>query len=1162
VNALSLGDKRESVVNYHSFGQDRYRLHRGVTRFHEARLNPEGQVVWEKYAEHIEDLDPTFRSVSHKRDWLGSRYTQEHFQYYPTGQLKQVKRPQQSHVGADKVVRFEYDPNGVYVTKTTNELDHVVYTSYDVGTGALLSTRGPNGTNCETVGAGTCAERQTRVDGFGRPTREFVSVDGPSGSYLLRLASQTSYFDFESPSRVREERSINLEPNNTQFRRTDTIFDGYGRIITFIEFSQNEQPDDRAVFRYDPQGNLLSFEGSNPAGDGPASVVYGFTHDSLNQLETATRPGGSGFVVTRDGLVETRRETLGPTAPPSEPQAVTRTTRDVFGRLVLVEEKIEGAAFATSSYAYDGFDNLVRVVSADGNTTTLTYDYLGRRTAITRGSRTWRYEYDDNDNLIHEIAPHLGPNATAYTTSTVYDDIDRPTSRLIGVRALSPAELREMGHGVTLYTYDEGRNGVGRLTRVSRRAGMDPSSEWSSLRLVYDARGLITSKARSFDLRGVLGVAGLSDSRTIEGRFNGLAQVTEEWHGDGTNGALSTHTTSAYDLRGNPASLVWNREGAPTTLLTLTRNAVGQVTLASSKLQGQPLKEIEQRWTRDLLGRVRTHDVDIKATGLGERRLSGETMTYHDTDDIATLVSERIGLPAHSFLFSYDDRHQLVGASNDREYTAHFSYSRGGLLASANIDAPDGAPQALDRDVNYDYSNPNSSDPNESADPEAVNRLTNVDGGALFADYDYDFSGNVIRREELAGIYSFVYDGDDQQRKAIAPNTDSELYYYDENGQRMLAVILSSGGAVKRVRFWFDSLEVQYDGAGSVARTWVHLGFGMPIARVQRVSGAEPTLEYQFHNGLGHFLGATTENATTLATAYIYGPFGEVLAGSGDTADHTRRFNGKEQDILSNLSYYGFRYFDSLSLTWTQADPRYHFLPELGYDQPRRSNLYTFSLNNPVFYLDSTGLDGDGRANKPQQEDPYMMAFFECGRDIGCRSRAELRIGLEQHDKRVQERLAEIAAPDVTVIHYRQEFRGGRKKALKHYYKQMKFEKKLYAGRPPPQMRDPHSIRFTQNSVDREFSDGRLLRDAIAALERAQIAGLKSGTIAPQSLPPIRVFQIFGRTWTLDNRRLFVYQQAGVPIPTVPASLGEVIINAFKYTTKNQGVSTVVRGGL
>lgn len=80
-----------------------------------------------------------------------------------------------------------------------------------------------------------------------------------------------------------------------------------------------------------------------------------------------------------------------------------------------------------------------------------------------------------------------------------------------------------------------------------------------------------------------------------------------------------------------------------------------------------------------------------------------------------------------------------------------------------------------------------------------------------------------------------------------------------------------------------------------------------------------------------------------------------MLSQIGSTDDHLRRFNGKEFDTLSSLSYYGFRYYDSLSLSWSQADPLYRFTPDITFDEPRRMSLYVFSLNNPMRYTDPDG---------------------------------------------------------------------------------------------------------------------------------------------------------------------------------------------------------------
>src|SRR5690606_34895145 len=239
-------------------------------------------------------------------------------------------------------------------------------------------------------------------------------------------------------------------------------------------------------------------------------------------------------------------------------------------------------------------------------------------------------------------------------------------------------------------------------------------------------------------------------------------------------------------------------------------------------------------------------------------------------------------------------------------------------------------------------------------DPEAPSQLTSR-VGAPPVTYDYDISGNVVERDDngsASGSYTFLYDGEDQQRIATAPSGDQELYYYDESGKRILAVSRQPGGTITKVRLWFGSTEIEYDGAGQAQKTLAHLSLGgIPIARVEDLVDAT----YVVHGHLGHMLGALSLDGSALDAGFIYGPFGEILAETGVASDYLRRFNGKEHDQLTDLYYYGFRYFDPLSLTWTQADPLYRFAPDLAYDEPRRMNLYAFSLQNPVRYVDPDG---------------------------------------------------------------------------------------------------------------------------------------------------------------------------------------------------------------
>ncbi len=96
---------------------------------------------------------------------------------------------------------------------------------------------------------------------------------------------------------------------------------------------------------------------------------------------------------------------------------------------------------------------------------------------------------------------------------------------------------------------------------------------------------------------------------------------------------------------------------------------------------------------------------------------------------------------------------------------------------------------------------------------------------------------------------------------------------------------------------------------------------------------------------------------------------------------HKRRFNDKYQDDISGLTYYGARYYDKLLMNWTQADPLYLRIPELGSQStPRRSNVAAFSLNNPIRYVDPDGRSPVGElVTKVVRNPATTAAIIETG---------------------------------------------------------------------------------------------------------------------------------------------------------------------------------------
>ena len=86
-------------------------------------------------------------------------------------------------------------------------------------------------------------------------------------------------------------------------------------------------------------------------------------------------------------------------------------------------------------------------------------------------------------------------------------------------------------------------------------------------------------------------------------------------------------------------------------------------------------------------------------------------------------------------------------------------------------------------------------------------------------------------------------------------------------------------------------------------------------------------MEFQFHGLASNTLAAVDRDTGTVNASFTYAPFGEVIeatdAGGAQSgvAAHRRRMNDKFIDEVSDLAYYGYRYYDKTAMQWTQGDP-------------------------------------------------------------------------------------------------------------------------------------------------------------------------------------------------------------------------------------------------
>ena len=191
---------------------------------------------------------------------------------------------------------------------------------------------------------------------------------------------------------------------------TKTVyFDGFGRDIS----SRSDGPAGTPIAvdtTYDASGRVS--EKSLPHFVGGATENVSYAYDCLGRV---TRIQTHGTYATTSYL----QDMITTTDPMGNQKKVQK---DAYGRVVKVTELVSPAQ--VTLYQYDTLGNLVQVSDAKGNQTTITYDSLSRKIAMSDPDMgKWSYLYDKNGNLTGQT------DAKNQTIAYQYDELSRPQKR-------------------------------------------------------------------------------------------------------------------------------------------------------------------------------------------------------------------------------------------------------------------------------------------------------------------------------------------------------------------------------------------------------------------------------------------------------------------------------------------------------------------------------------------------------------------------------------------------------------------------------------------------------------------------------------------------------------------------------------------------------------
>nr|WP_281422305.1 RHS repeat-associated core domain-containing protein [Arthrospiribacter ruber] len=312
-----------------------------------------------------------------------------------------------------------------------------------------------------------------------------------------------------------------------------------------------------------------------------------------------------------------------------------------------------------------------------------------------------------------------------------------------------------------------------------------------------------------------------------------------------------------------------------------------------------------------------------------------------------------------------------------------------------------------------------------------------------------------------------------------------------------------------------------------------------------------------------------------------YYPFGLEMTGRTESGGYRYGFNGKEHDSPGigggGSTYdYGFRIYNPEIGKFLSVDPLTKSYPWY--------TPYQFAGNNPIKFIDLDGLE---------EYDPQRDAFFTARlllttfydikhsaenlilntfvpADPGMKWLASYKVNesgeeiFETVIRQVPHQgvLKETFNTALDVVNIAAAGRldptdfisvrtGGNTQLTRGLRKFL--DPTSFKQLPNEGLIDPSSIRFSQSSISPNFRNGSSIDDLVS--------GLRNGSIDPLSVDPIRIVERNGEIFTLDNRRLKAFQEAGVDIPFQKVNLDSLPKRELeKFTTTNNGESIRIRG--
>lgn len=606
---------------------------------------------------------------------------------------------------------FTFDGKGNITTFTNRGAKTTAYTYNDISQPLTITNPAGGVTTYTyntdgTIASLTDSAGNTTVYGYDSLLRRnlITNPDGTSHTYIyddLNRVTETvdeqgnhTYFTYDKNSNLTSTKdrlgNVTLNTYDRMDRFTSSTdplgnvssvtYDASGRII-----SQTSRNGFTAGYEYDAVGNRT-------ATIDPAGITWRTGYNNNGWLTSTTDPLSNTATFDYDSMGRIIRIT-------SPMNLKTEFTYDSMGRKVTETDPLGHI----TTLSYDGAGNIAGITLPGGIISSYTMNSLDLVTTVKDpNNNLWRYNYDAQGRLLSQSDP-LGN-----TTAQGFDSLNR-TSTITLPGSMGTVDIAYDANGnITRQSYSDGTtfnlsyNAEDRLTGTNGVTFTYDANEnivnSNGIGIGMDAGGRITS---------VTVASGKIITYSYDSRDN-LVQVND-WLGGVTTfayddaGRLITTTMPdgiitrhSYDADNNLISISEENSTSTISSITLTRNAIGNITSAVRNLPlSTEFPGITNSMSYDAAAQVEGFTYDAMGRLLNDGRrtynwdLASRLTSYNDGvnivsfsyDGLGSIITRSKGGVPHTFAWNYAfDRPSLTAIRHNGSDVRYFIHTQDGEL--------------------------------------------------------------------------------------------------------------------------------------------------------------------------------------------------------------------------------------------------------------------------------------------------------------------------------------------------------------------------------------------------------------------------------------------------------------------------------------------------